>query len=199
MNENISTLFEKHKKWLETEGESGEQLVLEGIDSELLSREQLRLLTDSILTECCFSDTELKEIDFYHSELYSCVFKKAFFCKSMLIKAEVNDTTFTDTRFENVSFSNAEMFDCTFNRCLFTKSTFVCVGIWNSVFNSCTFSDIDFDSAYLENIVVSDSKFINPINLDKATKIELNIGTAENPMILSHADSIKWIQEHSVS
>ena len=61
-----------------------------------------------------------------------------------------------------------------------------------------TFVNIDFESAYFEKIVLHNSKFINPINLDKATKIEINIGTVENPLLLTHEESLKWIIDNSI-
>ena len=131
MNAELNGIFSRHAEWLESEGESGNQLVLDNISSEQLTSEQLQLLTDSILTECSFTDIVLNEIDLYHTEMYSCKFSKTSFRKVQLIKSEVNDTEFTDISFEYANFSNAEFFDCNFLRSTFDNSTFVSVGIWN--------------------------------------------------------------------
>jgi hypothetical protein len=72
------------------------------------------------------------------------------------------------------------------------------VGIWNTVFNECTFANIDFESAYIENAILVNPKFINPVNLDKATRIIINVGTITKPVLLSHEESVKWIQEHTI-
>jgi uncharacterized protein YjbI with pentapeptide repeats len=99
---------------------------------------------------------------------------------------------------ECTNFSNAEFFDCNFLRCNFDNSTFVSVGIWNTVFNECTFANIDFESAYIENAILVNPKFINPVNLDNATRIIINVGTITKPVLLSHEESVKWIQEHTI-
>ncbi len=198
MSTNLHKLFKSHAEWIESEGESGEQLILENISSKQLTREQLQLLTDSVLTECAFVDTELNRIDLYRTEMYSCEFDRASFHNVQLIKSEVNDTEFTDTRFDSVSFSNAEMFDCIFTGCTFDNSTFISVGMWNTTFDECTLTNVDFESAYIENAVLVNSKFNNPINLEKATKIILNIGTIESPLLLSHEESVKWIRGHTL-
>lgn len=72
-------------------------------------------------------------------------------------------------------------------------------GIWNTLFDNCTFVNIDFENAYFEKIVFRNSKFINPINLDKATKIVINIGSVENPQLLTHEESLRWITDNSIS
>lgn len=190
--------FNKHKEWLETEGESGEQLVLEFISSKQLTEEQFQLLTDSVLTECTFTDVRLNEIDFYHTEMYSCKFTGVSFCGTQFIKSEINDTEFSGSLFESASLSNAEIFDSIFSNCHFTHTTFISAGIWNTVFNNCVLTNIDFDNAYIKNVILVDSKIINPLNLDKATKIIINIGTVEKPVLLSHEESVKWIQEHTI-
>ena len=162
-----------------------------------MTSEQIQLLTDSVLTECSFADIKPDETDFYHTEMYSCRFKRVIFHKAQFIKSEINDTEFTDTCFISVSFSNAEIFDCVFLRCAFDDSYFLSTGIWNTAFKECTFTNIDFESAYIENVVFINPTFIKPVNLNKATKITINIGTAENPILLCHEESVKWITEHS--
>ena len=54
----MEQLFCNHREWLESEGESGEQLVLENISSEQLTSEQLQFLTDSIVTECSLCENK---------------------------------------------------------------------------------------------------------------------------------------------
>ena len=98
MNTELNGIFRSHAEWLESEGESGEQLILENVNSEQLTFEQIQFLTESILTECTFTDIVLNEIDLYHTEMYSCKFSKASFHKVQLITSEVNDTEFTKQR-----------------------------------------------------------------------------------------------------
>lgn len=64
------------------------------------------------------------------------------------------------------------------------------------MFKNCVLTDVDFDNAYIENVIFADSQIINPLNLDKATKIIINVGSIEAPVLLSFEDSIKWIKEH---
>lgn len=199
MHENLNNLFRNHIKWLDSEGKIGAQLVLENISSDQLAAEQLQLLTDSVLIECSFSNSSMDRIDLYHTELYSCRFTMSSFCETNLIKSEINDTNFINTSFDGTTFSKAEIFDCIFLRCAFKKSSFISAGIWNSKFDGCTFENIDFESVYVENVIFSNSSFINPINLEKATKLTINVGTADQPILLSQEESVKWIIDHIVS
>ncbi|MGN0679809.1 MAG: pentapeptide repeat-containing protein [Oscillospiraceae bacterium] len=197
MKTELSQKFNSHREWLKSGGENGEQLILDNTTSEMLTCEQMQLLIDSVLIECSFSNIQLVENDFYHTEMHSCKFSNVGFCKTTFIKSEVNDTEFATVHFDNVNFSNSEFFDCIFTKCTFENSALISIGVWNSIFNECVFKNIDFDNAYLENATFSGVNFINPVNLDKATKITLNIGTSKSPKILSHENSINWIMEHS--
>ncbi len=193
----LKKLFYEHKKWLESEGEDGEQLVLENICSNQLTNEQVSMLVDSVITDCTFNCIEYAEIDFYHTEFYSCNFSNVRLLSAQFAKSEINDTAFIDMVFENCNFINAEIFDCVLKNCELLEVTFASVGIWNTIFENCVFNEVDFENAYIENMNCLDSHFINPLNLEKATKIELNVGTKENPVMLNTKDSIEWIMKHS--
>ena len=199
MDTNRNNIFSRHSIWIDSEGERGEQLVLEDIDIALLSDEQLKLLIDSVLSDCKFADISLIDKDFFHTEMYSCDFRNVTFINTLFTKSEINDTQFTSTRFTKSNFSNSELFDCDFSECVFEGSSFINAGFWNSRFHECTFTDIDFESAYFENIGLSDVRFINPINLTKVKKLIINVGTEIEPRLLSTEASINWIMEHCIS
>ena len=63
MDKNFTDMFTRHSIWIDSEGERGEQLVLEDIDIALLSDEQLKLLIDSVLSDCKFADISLIDKD----------------------------------------------------------------------------------------------------------------------------------------
>lgn len=198
MSKSINEQFDAHRKWLNSEIGDGEQLVLDGVNADQLLNEQLMLLTDAILIDCSFEDIQLNENDFYHTEMFDCEFKKVSFCKTQFVKSEINDTTFSDAILDCINLNKAELFDCCFNKCRFKDSSFICTGIWNSTFTDCVLTNIDFDGVYLENLLLINTQIINPINLENAAKITINIGAADSPNVLSHDDSIEWLKRHII-
>ena len=198
MNNNLEDIFKRHKIWLDSENDDGRQLVLENINMEILTDEQMKLLCESVLIECNFTNLHLNNKDFYHIEMHSCTFNNNIFEVIYLIKSEINDTRFTDVTINNSNFSNAEFFDCNFSNCDIKNSTFINAGVWNPVFSECNFENVDFDNAYLENVRISKTKFKNPINLKKVKKLTLNIGTDKTPQLLNTEKSIEWIETNLI-
>lgn len=74
---NILSMFDLHKKWVETIGKEGEMLKLDEVDLRNFDLSD-KLVEQAYLIECTFDDLKLENIDFHTSLLCSSTFKNAY-------------------------------------------------------------------------------------------------------------------------
>ena len=94
----------KHLEWIESIGETGEQIHLDRIDMHKLPFDP-RVLEQGFFFECNFSGMAFDGVDFYQSEFYSCDFSNAHFTNCDFRKTTLDYSIFSGAIFENCRFS----------------------------------------------------------------------------------------------
>ncbi len=199
MDTQLEEQFANHQKWLSTAGDEGTRLSLDEMELSHLTSEQLALLENAFLTACRFKKMSFRRVDLYRTQMYSCSFEQSLMEAVHFTKSDLSYTTFTDVTFEENRFNRAEMYQCRFVRCIFKETSAAGLAIWDSPFEQVTFDHVDFDQAYFENILLKDVTFVEPIHLDQITELAINLGTLDQPQMLSREESIRWIKAHCIT
>ncbi len=155
---------------------------LENISMKDWNNEQIKLLGNSFLSECNFSQMQLDGIDFYRAEIYSCNFQEARLKNVEFPKCEISYSDFSNSQLSRVSFHNAEGTEAVFNGAEMRFVSFAGAFLERADFRNCTMEKICFDDADLIEILISEEDLPFYSNLS-AHSVSVNIGTREEPKI----------------
>lgn len=192
MEVNLSKEFELHKKWIDTIGEEGEMLNLDGVDLRGVDLSN-KLVEQAYLIECNFDELKLENIDFHTSLLCSSTFKNAYlnncdFYKSDLRYADFSNCIIKKSRFSKsdcweVGFKNAVLIDCKLNIALFYLTDF----------SNAKLEDVDISLSTFEETLLKGVTLKNIKGVGEAHIKSINIGTQEKPIILLGEEARKWL------
>lgn len=169
---NMNDMYLKHKQWIETAGESGEQISLDEFDMHSISLDE-PILEQGYFSACDFKEIVFNGVDFYLTEFYSCQFQGATFEECDFRKATVDYCDFTKATFRNCKFSRMDSYQAVFNNCVFENCSFVAVNLMESKMEGSLFEQCDFDDAYIDKATMTDARFITPSNLEKIKHISI--------------------------
>jgi len=172
--DNFKIMLDKHKEWIDSAGESGEQISLDCVDMHSLTI-KAPLLEQGFFSECDFSGLSFDTVDFYQSEFYSCSFTGAQFSHCDFRKATLDYSDFTGAVFSNCKFSRADAFKVKFDNCVFTNCSFVGFNLMEASIIAARIETTDFDSAYFDKVNALNAQLINPMNAEKANQINIYI------------------------
>lgn len=168
----------KHLEWIESIGETGEQIHLDRIDMHKLPFDP-RVLEQGFFSECNFSGMAFDGVDFYQSEFYSCDFSNAHFTNCDFRKTTLDYSIFSGAIFENCRFSRADAFQAVFQNCSFQDCSFVGFNLMECDLRSSVLTSIDFDAAYMDKIKCDNSIFTDPKNLLSLNHISIVVGEGD--------------------
>lgn len=198
MSNTYLTQLDSHKLWIDSEGRLGEQLSLDEVDLNIFSAEQIKLFTDVFLSGCFLNEGTVIDVDFFLSQINSCIFAKTRFTNVSFEKCEINYSIFNECYFTNSSLRNGDFYDCKFSGAIFSEVSFAGATFWNPDLRNTTLEGIDFEQTDITDALVEGAKFKTIYNLEKAFNITLNIGSEKSPILLTHEQSVQWINEHQI-
>lgn len=191
---NILSMFDLHKKWVETIGKEGEMLKLDEVDLRNFDLSD-KLVEQAYLIECTFDDLKLENIDFHTSLLCSSTFKNAYLDKCDFYKSDLRYTDFSNCIIKNSRFSKGDCWEAIFRNAYLVDCNLINVSFYLT----------DFSCARLENVDISVSTFketlLNGVTLKNIKGIEeahfesINIGTLEIPILLKSERAKEWVLE----
>ena len=123
MNNSIDiSIFQNHRKWLQTLGNEGQKLVLDEVDlSSINSVEEI--YEQSYLTDCIFDNRNLKNYSFYLSKLYSTSFKNCCLENIDFTRADLSYVDFSNVALSDVKFSKCDCIETVFsNFCILNSN-----------------------------------------------------------------------------
>lgn len=177
--ENFDMLYESHKKWVDTAGESGHQINLDGTDMHSIPL-NAPLLEQGFFSECDFSGLSFDNVDFYQSEFYSCNFTEAHFTNCDFRKTTLDYCVFQGATFSNCKFSRADAFNAQFNNCRFMGCSFVGFNLMESSIIGTVIETTDFDEAYFDKINAQNAVITNPLNADMVNHISIYLESPDH-------------------
>lgn len=192
----FKTKLEKHKQWVKTGGRVGSQLSLDEMDLTEKYNEDF-LIEQSFLTACNFSNVVFEKTDFYCAEQYSCIFNNAKFKECDFYKATLEYCDINQVELIDCKFGRTDFYETNFKNSSFKNCSFVGISLMHCDLSNSILDNIDFDYSYFLEVKVNGTRFINPKNLEKATKLSLDVSSDETPHIIEGEEAIKWILEHN--
>lgn len=174
----LSTVFLKHKEWVDSAGESGKQINLDEVDMHGVKLEP-PLLEQGYFSACDFKGIKFDGIDFYQSEFYSCDFSDAVFTNCDFRKTTLDYSDFSGAAFIGCKFSRADAYQAKFCNCSFKECSFVGFNLMEADMSQTIFEAVDFDEAYIDKSNMEGATNISPKNLDKANHISIVLQNGE--------------------
>ncbi len=194
MPEDMDIRLQLHEKWLDSIRREGEQLAMYGVDFRNFDFTG-KNMEEVYLNDCMFDGLRLRNIDFQTSHL----------CLSSYRNADLIGCNFYWADLAYSHFENASL-----KRVRFAKSDCTEVNFTNADIISCRFAEANlfqanFHNARLEDVNIKGTKFnetiLNGVSMKKITGFDkaifksINIGTAEEPVILEGEQAREWVRE----
>lgn len=187
-----------HHKWIETGGAKGSRLSLDEFDMRTLDLSVVNI-ENSYLAACCFDGMELENVDMYLSEMYSCTFKGAVLRGCDFTKAELSYADFSGAKLVDVRFNRTWTNDTIFRGCTFVNCPIGGLELIESDVSNCSFEDVDLSGLSVDDTLFTGASFHRPKGLDDIFRVEnMNVGTADEPVLLSGDKAVAWIRQHSI-
>lgn len=187
-----------HHEWIETIGEKGRRLSLDEIDMRAIDLSVVKIEL-SYLAACFFDGMLIEDVDMYMSEMYSSTFRGAVLRRCDFTKAELSYADFSGAKLIDVRFNRTWAHDTTFRRCTFVRCSIGGLHLIESDLSDCTFEDVDLSDLMTSRSLFAGSSFIRPKGLDDTLRCaEMNVGTVDEPVLLSGDGAIAWIRGHSI-
>ena len=193
----MEELFLKHKEWLDSEGQSGAQLILENEDMKDVNIDG-KLLHDAKFLECDFIRKCITKTDFDNSLMCSSMFIYSLIRECNFRKADLQYADFKNAQILNTSFAKTDLDEADFENATLTNSKLINACLYLTNFSNVRFKNIEFSGAMFEETVLSGSEFENIVGIDDATIKSINIGTVDNPNILVGEEAKNWIYNREI-
>ena len=183
-----------HREWLRTAGDRGSQLDLDGIDLTAIDPDSF-LFEQIYLAECGMSGLELKNVDFYGSEFYSCDLSDTCFVGCSFRKATLDYCNFRHARFVRCQFPHTEVYSSCFAECSFDECSFVGIDLTASDLSGTTHHGTDRDGAYIDRADFRAAKGSASKGISTIIRPSIYIGPAADGF-LEGRTAIEWLQAH---
>ncbi|AOK91132.1 pentapeptide repeat-containing protein [Paenibacillus polymyxa] len=191
---NILSMFDLHKKWVETIGKEGEMLKLDEVDLRNFDLSD-KLVEQAYLIECTFDDLKLENIDFHTSLLCSSTFKNAYLDKSDFYKSDLRYTDFSNCVIKNSRFSKGDCWEAVFKNAILVNCNLINVLFYLTDFSNARLENVDISVATFEETLLSGVILKNIKGIEEAHIKSINIGTLEKPILLKSEEAKKWMLE----
>lgn len=190
----ILSMFDLHKKWVETIGKEGEMLKLDEVDLRSFDLSDI-LLEQAYLIECTFDDLKLENIDFHTSLLASSTFKNAYLDKCDFYKSDLRYTDFSNCVIKNSRFSKGDCWEAIFRNAYLIDCNLINVSFYLTDFSWARLENVDISVSTFKETLLNGVTFKNIKGIEEAFFESINIGTSEKPILLESEKAREWMLE----
>lgn len=194
MGEEIITIIQNHRLWIDSLGKDGEKAYFENVLFEKMKEINLDLSQGSFV-DCTFRKVFINCWDFYATKLFSIVFDDSLIESSVFVKADLFYAEFSNTKINMTNFSKADLSNVTFRNLKIENSKFINALLDNITFKDVHIKNVDFTGALIENMLFDRKTTIRDIvGIDNAQVKSINIGTLDRPIYLKNEEALRWIK-----
>lgn len=200
MTQNIQDIIDKHKKWLDSDGEEGEQANFSKMDLHEIELKGLNLsnsifhntnLTRARIENCRFDGSDFTNTDFSYSTCNNNFFTYCTFRNTNFEGSAIVHSDFSFSQFIKVNLTNISTRYLNFSFIKAKNSIFTNAVLLGANFTKAVLEYTNFDGANLSKIVFDETEF-NSINLDQSIGVP-----AKNDIIEIESNNDKYLARKS--